>query len=499
MRSQVRPVRALYWINVAGRPIPVLPLQSVVGLLIALALIFAAAYVMDRLVLPAVEQMGAIESTDWSLDNQRINQNNSRKNYAKADNPVWRSKGHPVSEIPSRPVRILVMGDSFVWGDGYANVNDVWWRRLQRELERRGFGGVEVIGAGLCGWSTRDQLTAAPTIVASYKPDLIIWGYVTNDPDEKVIKLTKPPESQSTEETSKNGALPHLAAQLDKAKVALVPESSDPTIAYTYNEWEQKLLTEPNLIPYRMTISELATYQKSTGLPGFVVTLPNAPNKDSFTRRYSPIAPLFESAGLTWVDTLPAFLDAYPGARTSLGGELQWGINPANGHPGTVSTHFYADQVSTYLQQNHADLLSRGRAPTPPTQQIINDWMPWNLDPAIEGDTITFAFPANDDKFLLTLPAGKPHVLLSFASPQSLTSVEISGPDLKEAAIYLTHEDQALGYDTGDLSVLEARNGTTAAWDLSGQEFARTVNTIRVHATFAGRNRSLTLRFHHRD
>ena len=89
------------------------------------------------------------------------------------------SQGHP---------KILVVGDSFVWGDGSTNLNQIWWNVMARELERRGYD-CQVYAAGLCRASTYDEflwLKDTP-LLEDIEPDLVIIGYVTNDTDMNSI------------------------------------------------------------------------------------------------------------------------------------------------------------------------------------------------------------------------------------------------------------------------------------------------------------------------
>src|SRR4029434_5090068 len=94
--------------------------------------------------------------------------------------------GEPPPPADSRRT-ILVLGDSFVWGPPYLSLNHLWWRQLMIELERRGYRQVRVVAAGHSGWSTHRELECLEELLGEVKPDLVIWGYVTNDPDEKLI------------------------------------------------------------------------------------------------------------------------------------------------------------------------------------------------------------------------------------------------------------------------------------------------------------------------
>jgi lysophospholipase L1-like esterase len=258
--------------------------------------------------------------------------------------------------------RILVLGDSFVWGDGYSNANDIWWRQLERELRQRGYGDVDVIAAGVNGASTQDQLRWLKTlgIDGLGSPDVIIFGYVTNDPDvrradgspyvKQLGDIASVPRWRFLDKTLGRVA-PNLTAQLQQRRIAKV-QSRIPDV-YPYAEWERKLLEPPNLDAYRGVVHDLAATMRMIGVPYFFITLPNSPDRARFTERYAPIEPLFAAAAIPFHNILDDFVAAYP-----LGSEvLQWGINPANGHPGPVSTRFYARKAADILERQYPHLL----------------------------------------------------------------------------------------------------------------------------------------------
>src|SRR5437588_572964 len=50
-----------------------------------------------------------------------------------------------------------------------------------------GIVSLVIVAAGHPGWSTHRQFECARHLIPEIKPDLVIWGYVTNDPDEKIV------------------------------------------------------------------------------------------------------------------------------------------------------------------------------------------------------------------------------------------------------------------------------------------------------------------------
>ena len=462
--------------------------------------------VVDHGVLAWIESAGAADARSgvllatrsWQEENARINQNNFAKILLAPDEWIWRSRGFPASAEREKPHRILVVGDSFVWGDGYANLNDLWWRQLERELRRRGYADVEVMALGNGGASTRQALERLRKVLPRYRPDLVIWGYVTNDADEGLVKqfdyerISKDRVASYHRRRAEDGWLRRLNFQLEQRRhgklLATLPGKKR---GYEYNEWELLLLEPANLAVYETTLREVSAFMREAGTPYFFITLPNHPSEDTYAPRYAPIKPLFAAAGIPLVDTLDDFVAAYPPGKQPLN-DLGWGINPVNAHPGVVGTRFYARQAADQLERSHASVLGpRGEPEANPAPEI-NDWMPAKL--AVEENTagrIRFVYPI-DDGTMLRMPLEQSHVQLHLSVPSNLGEIRLAGPDLKSAQIQLTRANPEDGIDYGVVTAEPQKSGTALQWELPAAT-GQLVNTVRVVAEFAGDDRSLTL------
>jgi hypothetical protein len=130
----MRYCNALAWIRYRGTDIPVLPWVAIKYFVVAVCCVVALVAIVEwRLAVLAGE--GRVTSDPWQREDARIGRMNAAKVKASPENPFWRSAGiSPALTKASGKSRILVIGDSFVWGDGYVNANDIWWRQLEREL-----------------------------------------------------------------------------------------------------------------------------------------------------------------------------------------------------------------------------------------------------------------------------------------------------------------------------------------------------------------------------
>lgn len=86
-------------------------------------------------------------------------------------------------EKPDDKKRVLILGDSFVWGFG-VEADERFSDVVQQEQ-----GNLEVINAGVSGWSTDQELIWLEEKGLSYAPDLVILLLYQNDLTDNLQKL----------------------------------------------------------------------------------------------------------------------------------------------------------------------------------------------------------------------------------------------------------------------------------------------------------------------
>ena len=173
--------KCVFKVNFKGRKILFLPFFSISYLIIVLIVIFLILWFVEIFIVNRYEYTSELDSIKWQAENLKIKRNNEIKLDPIADNYyLWNSKCYKIAKQKTRKNRILVMGDSYVWGDGYSNMNDLWWRQLQWAMDRAGYD-VEVIASGANGEFTQKQFKWAKKIILEYKPDLVIWGFSANN------------------------------------------------------------------------------------------------------------------------------------------------------------------------------------------------------------------------------------------------------------------------------------------------------------------------------
>lgn len=251
------------------------------------------------------------------------------------------------------------------------------------------------------------------------------------------------------------------------------------------------MLEGKNLKLYRQTVAELGAFQKQSGLPGFVITLPIWPSRGYYEPRYAKVQPLFRSAGMPFLDTLDDFCAAYPDEKSNKENILAWGVNPANGHPATRSTHFFAVEAADYLEERYPECLGARRTGIHPTSIRVNDWVPGNLEVQEKRGGLIFDYPPIDH--LLYMPVRQRFMQFNLEIPAALGQVKLRGKHLSSAALWITSDDPVLGYDPGIVSSVGKISGGVISWDLGGWAGAAHVNTIRISADFEGPERRLAL------
>lgn len=482
-------VRAVGRWQIGGRTLFLLPWDGLVFFAISLAVVGLGLVIVDRVALPWLEQRGWTASEHWARYNRRVESEHRRK--ALSDGCALHAwEGQPLPPFRDDRRRILVLGDSFVWGPPYATLNHLWWRQLEIELARRGYRQVDVVAAGRPGWSTRDQLACARQLVPQVRPDLIVWGYVTNDPDEKIVPQIfdvqdQPPYGQRIRRLLAR-LLPNLSFKFESLRARkLARQYAGPRYGYLYPDWEAKLVEGENLARYRQTVAAAGQWLAGCGVPCVLVTLPSWPSTAYHAPRYAPVLPLWEAAGVRVLHLLPPLVQRY-GESPQTGPEaLRWGVNPADSHPGPRLTHFFASQTAAYLETHFPQLLGP-EDEAAPLELAINDWLPAGLAVHLQkstpaGATFTFRWP-DDPGRLVRLPLDRPGVQLALRWPVAVSQVELSGGGLEHAVLRACWLEAEEGYDENRWVELGRFSGRRGMCPVPPSHQGRPLTQLRIEA-----------------
>ncbi|MBI3087380.1 MAG: hypothetical protein HYY91_00615 [Candidatus Omnitrophica bacterium] len=93
-------------------------------------------------------------------------------------------RGRPFEPVkPAEVFRVICLGESSTWGGYYLSSEEASWpAQLERELAaRHPDRRIEVINAGLPGWTTYENLANLVTRLINYEPDVLIVYEMVND------------------------------------------------------------------------------------------------------------------------------------------------------------------------------------------------------------------------------------------------------------------------------------------------------------------------------
>jgi lysophospholipase L1-like esterase len=142
-------------------------------------------FVFERAARPFVERLTTLFRTDALL---------GWTNRPGTEDTYW---GEPVrinaqgmrgpERAPAKPAgvrRVLVLGDSVVFGLMLADDAETFPAQLERALAQRAGGAFECLDAGVPGWATREERLFLEREGERWQPDLVVLAFVLNDVTE---------------------------------------------------------------------------------------------------------------------------------------------------------------------------------------------------------------------------------------------------------------------------------------------------------------------------
>ncbi len=275
--------------------------------------------------------VGSAPETGNSYNWQHYNDSLNLANKAFAENHPYKFTDRPRQvEKDSGVFRIAVLGDSFIWGDGLP-YDSAWSHKLEQRILSN-YDSIEVMHWGRNGWQTKQEYDFYTTEGKKYQPDLLIIGYVDNDPDMGRFEHMHP-------DFRNNYWL------LYKIWPSLAEKILTDAYKNSYDNWLTRLYGEENMTMYKGLWQDFMDTLDAQNQDYFVVLTP-ACLAYSCDEYYLKIAPVFDSLQLEYINLIPASTERLSGYSYE---ELL--ANPANYHPGTLMTNVFADEVFKYLQE----------------------------------------------------------------------------------------------------------------------------------------------------
>lgn len=452
--------------------------------LIFLGIVFAILIIIDKII------YFSDESLQWIPEDLLINRMNSNK----LQNSTWDEDKIIFKYMDDGPLpdkgnkkRILVVGDSFIWGHGYSNLNHLWWKQLARILYTNGYTDVEVVAAGASGYSTEQEfnnILKNEKVMKELDPDLIIIGYVENDPqfrDENYNDLLPAIRDNDIFYGTKNPIInfiktvfPNIYSKVIQQVVRKYMQEPwfQERFGLQYNLWTSELTNDPWKTMYEeKVLSKLYDYiNNELDCPLFFVPMSSFPSR---SQEIYYIISEFEGFHIPYYSAVEEFCETYPDETYSL---KEWGINPANGHPSVKATLFYAEFVFKVLEKDFSDIIGT-KYDRVELNLKINDWLPYSLKPVkLSNNYYKITYPAKDDKdSFLSLPVRKDYVKLNLEFPINIKSIEITGDNIQSIEIFTNSINEDLGYDDQVMKSIGKKN-KNFVWQLNDNDMITSIN-----------------------
>jgi hypothetical protein len=395
-------------------------------------------------------------TTKWQKDNVTIEKLINNK-WQIQTTPLLLRKGEKLLPKASGTKRILIIGDSFVFGDGYTNSNLTWWSTLHNNLLMSGYN-IELIAAGYNGMSAYEEyrLLKDTNIIAEVNPDLITFGWVmSNDLESKgeepcmskksvafVVCTSKnpmvfdlkqsniyPKEIRKTLETY----IPNIISTIDMHLIEKYQydDTFNKTIGYTRNSHYDATVTPESFAwNEEFFFKPFSEFIASTNIPTFYIITDVLP-PDGTDPNLHKVTALFDRYDIRHYEFFQA-----ASALPKLTDSSKYYINPLNSHPSHFTTSFYANQTQRVLEADYAHIL--GQKNTFEKRLVINDATPWDIDlTKLSENQYEFTYPSNNlDEGFLHMPIDKQFIKLNFQFPVEVKKITIHGDNINKIELW---------------------------------------------------------------
>lgn len=268
----------------------------------------------------------------------------AENSYGFTDRERSKSRGDKV-------LRVAVLGDSFVWGDGLENLSDVWSHRLESMLTTHHGDAVEVLSWGRRGWSTYTQLQFLKQTGVDFEIDFVMIGYVSNDSHVRGQSMARRTFIWDKIAWRITRLIPSVH-QLVTWNVNNLLYSLPYFENWGYQGWLLALYTPENLKAYRTVLEELREHLAERGIPVVFVLTPTMQDLP-LRGEIDAVLALLDELEVPYVDvreTIEQAFGHYGPAR--IRAEL-W-ANPVDAHPGVPLHAIYAEAAYDYLMRHPA-------------------------------------------------------------------------------------------------------------------------------------------------
>jgi lysophospholipase L1-like esterase len=279
-----------------------------------------------------------------------------------------RDAGYPPALESPASTRILLLGDSFTFGQG-TDYDRIWPTLFEEALRVRGYS-VDVVNAGIQGYSTRDEVLFLEKILPRFSPDMVVLVFLANDLYANEPLESEPPLNPSTQ-TRRRPGLRRVQGADGLQTVMLAQRwfaASDwlylrlyaltPWIGYfrvpATPEFDAKVAITKDLLLSAKALCD------ANGVTLVVLSIPQQFQVLASVHRFgvpeldvgladSTLAAFAAEEGITWINTLDGFAEQYRARRRNLYFRVDGHLNEdgnqllATNFTAAFLTHFAAD------------------------------------------------------------------------------------------------------------------------------------------------------------
>ena len=300
-------------------------------------------------------------------------------------------------DVNPKGIRVLVIGDSFVWGDGVTDAGMTIGTRIQDELNSLvGSDIFTVINNGKSGASTYNHAEYfTKERLELIKPDLIVYAYYVNDTvpnfNEKMICVDKTVCNQFSPQSApeyrdcidgKSNVFNKVVTNVVRSRFPsfandLIIRNCDSiykrlSIASHTDEqlWSDNK-SNPWFPTWKKAVATFATNTKD--IPTFMAHLyfnkPEVKNDLEITKEFTDV-------GIPVIPMQSALDKIYEVGSGSLA------LNPVNAHSNSILTKLYAKDIANYLIKNiDPNLLSNSKAKGySSNRKLVSSVLPISVD-----------------------------------------------------------------------------------------------------------------------
>lgn len=256
------------------------------------------------------------------------------------------------TEKPDGTTRVVVLGDSYSWGDKIADSDSVWPAHLERLLsDRFPTRSFEVVNTGQKGFTTANEAEMLRRVGWQFHPDLVIVQWLINDARRSTPDFGHPypsdlwPDLQLLPTRFRTGAIGGSALYAfvrGRMKSLVHPASMEARFEPLYGP------TYPGFQQMKEALTSMADAARERDVPIVLVIWPlNVPGEwtaETHPHRayHARVEELAGADGYHVLDLTSEFAEA--------GGDWsRWWSTPWDSHPGEEAHRLAAEAVARFL------------------------------------------------------------------------------------------------------------------------------------------------------